>query len=204
MRWVLVMVFLGTVFFGCAGQEDLESARRSVQFRVEEDAVEANIDLSGEPVARVNDWQISLAELGEIFRSMEEEAAAHGVDFGHFEVRRRFLDQMVQREVLYRAGQMLGLEDDEQARQMPLEVRKDAIAQIMRSTIMADVEISEEDKRDFYQQNEEFFALPFEESKEAIKAEIDRFVLHQQIGFLLEELGDNIQVEVNYDLLEQL
>lgn len=188
MRSILVLIMVATFIFGCAPQES---------------AFDFQADSFDQVVARVNDWQITLPELKVFIDSLGEEAAQYGVDPSDPQVQRRLLDQLINQEILYRAGQLLGLEDDPQAQEVPAELRKTGIAQMMRETLMSDVVISESDLQEFYRQNQEFFPVSFEEAMPLIENEVLRAILEARIAGLVEQIGE-IDVMVNYGLLDEL
>lgn len=196
MRLAIFLFITVFIFGGCQNRES-EKREADIQRRIEAQA-------QAQVVASVNDWRITLSEFRVMLDSLGEEARAHGVDIDNPEVRRRFLDQLVHREILYRAGKLLGMDQDPQLQQMPEEAQKEAMAAMMRSMIMRNIEITEQDLKTFYQQNREVFPMPFEEVREAIRTEIDRGIFQEQIRALLEDLEGQINVEVDYELLDEI
>jgi hypothetical protein len=201
MRLLFVIsLFTIIVFAGCGGgQTEGETAGSKLN-----DTVSSNDTTSSEIIASVNDWQLTVLEFEAILNRQKEAAKEHGLDIDNPMIKRRFLDQMVRKEVLYRVAQLLGIDKDPQLKAMPEEAQKNALAQAMQDILMKDVEVGEEDVKHFHQQNKESFSASFSESKGAIKMEIERVILQRKIAELLERFKDQIEVSVNYDLLNKI
>lgn len=194
VRLFLIILFSVNIFFIGCGQEESEKVSK----------FQENTAVSDQVIASVGEWQVTVSQFRETLKSLEETAQEHNLDINNPIVKRRFLDQMVRKEILYQVGKLLGIDENPQVKEMPKEAQKHAISQAMHNILMKDVQVSEDDMQQFYQQNKEAFSTSFSESKDAIKVEIQRVILQRKIAGLLQRFKDKISISVNYDLLDKV
>jgi hypothetical protein len=191
--FLIILLSVNMSFIGC-GQKENEKVSRPKE----------NINASDQVIASVGGWQVTVSQFRETLKGLKDTAQEHNLDINNPIIRRRFLDQMVRKEILYQAGKLLGIGQDPQLKEMPEAAQKDAISQVMHNTLMKDVQVTENDMQQFYQQNQDAFSLPFSEAKDAIEGEIERAILQAKIAELLQRFEDEISVSVNYDLLDKI
>lgn len=194
VRLLLIILLSVNIFFIGCGQKENEKTSK----------IGGGVAISDEVIASVGDWQVTVSEFRETLKSLKETAQEHNLDINNPIIKRRFLDQMVRKEILYQAGKLLGIGQNPQLKEMPEAAQKDAISQVMYNTLMKDVQVTENDMQQFYQQNQEAFSIPFSEAKDAIEGEIERAILQAKIAELLQRFKDEISVSVNYDLLDKI
>lgn len=187
---ILVVAAALTMMAGC-GQKPQEHA-----------TVPKTLSSSGAVLARVADWTMDVDEFNALIKQLHQQADKQNVDVNNFDVKKKILDQLVQKEALYRIGLAGNLGKDPNIVKLPPESQKELIVQILRRNISKQISVSEEEIASYHAQHNDAFPGSLSEEHDKIRGILVRVKIEIAILKLIEQAKDQVQVMVNYNLLK--
>ena len=141
--------------------------------------------------------------------------SSSGPDFYRDFIRKnrgQFLDDLVNRELLFQEAKRRKIDRLESVRQELQDRKKNILVEAFaRKEILREVKVSKEEVKSYYQKHQEEFILPdsnkkqtFEEAEEKIKAFLIKSKEIELFGNYLKELRKKAKVKINEELLNNL
>lgn len=111
-------------------------------------------------LAKVGNWSISLAEFQEQEKSAQELAKQNNLQYDL--PSERLLGMIVEQQLLFQEAQRQGMEKDEKISKQIDEARKLILSQNLQTKLVEGVSVSDEEIKEFYEQNKQFYYEPAE------------------------------------------
>ena len=111
-------------------------------------------------LAKVGNWSISLAEFQEQEKSAQELAKQNNLQYDL--PSERLLGMIVEQQLLFQEAQRQGMEKDEKISKQIDEARKLILSQNLQTKLVEGVSVSEDEIKEFYEQNKQFYYEPAE------------------------------------------
>lgn len=123
-------------------------------------AEQPQADLPAGVLAKVGSWSISLAEFKEQEKSAQELAKQNNLQYDL--PAERLLGMIVEQQLLFQEAQRRGMERDEKIAKQIEEARKLILSQNLQSKLVEGVSVADEEIKEFYEQNKQFYYEPAE------------------------------------------
>ena len=141
--------------------------------------------------------------------------SSSGPDFYRDFIRKnrgQFLDDLVNRELLFQEAKRRKIDRLESVRQELRDQKKNILVEAFaRKEILREVKVSKEEVKDYYQKHQEEFILPDSDEKQSfadVENKIEAFLIKTKeielFGNYLKELRKKAKVKINEELLNDL
>ncbi len=153
---------------------------------------------AGKKVITTSDFKKRLQTLPEYYRNFAVEN------------REVFLNDLINRELLFDEGERKGILRDKSTREKIEEAKKDiVVAQFVRKEVLGKIEVSEDELQKYYNEHKEELSSgkrspSFEESKPYLEKVLKSQKEEEVFRNFLKELRTRSKVEINSDRLKEL
>lgn len=121
---------------------------------------QAPADLPDGVLAKVGTWSISFAEFKEQEKSAQELAEQNNLQYDL--PAERLLGMIVEQQLLFQEAQRQGMDRDEKISKQIEEARKLILSQNLQTKLVEGVSVTDEEIKEFYEQNKQFYYEPAE------------------------------------------
>lgn len=109
-------------------------------------------------LARVGNWQITVDEFKDQENAAKELAAQNKLTYDL--PSERLLGMIVEQQLLYQEAQRTGIDKDSKIAKQIEEARKLILSQTLQSKIVEGISVNDQEIKDFYEQNKQFYFEP--------------------------------------------
>ncbi|MBD3264381.1 MAG: hypothetical protein GF375_04685 [Candidatus Omnitrophica bacterium] len=167
-------------------------------------ANEADISPSSETenivLAKVGGWVLTKSEFNKVLSDLQSSGAAEGMDLSDLNTKEMLLQRMVNTEILYRVGLERGFDKEAKIEGASSKAKRVLVIQKVLDSLASDIEVSEEEIEEFYQ-NSGLTDKPLSEMKANIIKAIELAKLEEEVSKLADSYRDELEVEVNFENL---
>jgi len=116
----------------------------------------ADTSLSGDTLARVNNWTITLPEFNEKLQGLKEVMPEYNTD--DFESRKMVLEELVRQELLVQDAEKSGIANEKDIVEALKEFKRTLLVREIASRLTKDITVDDAEAEKYYNENKDLFA----------------------------------------------